>query len=66
MAAAASNVQRVKPLVIAAWVMIGITCLVSLIPGLGFATWLVAAPILFITLVAGIIVMTKGALCMGF
>jgi hypothetical protein len=52
-------------LVIASWLMIGVTCLVSLIPGVGFLTWLIAAPILLVTFVLGIVALNKGATTQG-
>ena len=54
-----------KGLVIASWLMIGVTCLVSLIPGVGFLTWLIAAPILLVTFVLGIVALNKGATTQG-
>ena len=49
-----------RSLIITAWVLMGIVCLVSVIPFLGFGSWLIAGPILFITLVMGIIVLSRG------
>jgi|GEM_PF-6858864 len=49
----------------ASWFLIIGTCAVSLIPALDFAAWLIAAPILFVTLVLGIIAMSKGATGQG-
>jgi hypothetical protein len=52
-------------LVIASWLMIGVTCLVSLLPGVGFLTWIIAAPILLVTFVLGIVALNKGATTQG-
>ena len=49
-----------RSLIIASWVLIGLVCLISVIPFLGFGSWLVAGPILFIALVMGIIVLARG------
>jgi hypothetical protein len=45
--------------------MIGVTCLVALIPGVGFITWLIAAPSLLVTFVLGIVALNKGATVQG-
>ena len=45
--------------------MIGVTCLISLIPGVGFLTWIVAAPILLVTFIMGIITLNKGKTLQG-
>ena len=60
-----SAVGNPKGLILGAWLMIGVTCLVSLIPGIGFATWLIAAPVLLITFILGIVALTKGATTQG-
>lgn len=62
--APASDHQN-RPLIIASWVMIGLVCLLSLVPFLGFGSWLIAAPVLFITLVMGIIVLSRGGTLPG-
>jgi len=54
-----------RPLIIASWVLIGLICLVSLIPFLGFGSWLIVGPVLFVTLVMGIIVLARGATLHG-
>jgi len=54
-----------KGAVIASWVMIILTCLVALIPGVGFLTWVIGAPILLITFILGIIVLSKGGTMQG-
>jgi hypothetical protein len=60
-----ANLRKSGGPVLASWVMIGVTCLVALIPGIGFLTWIIAAPILFITLVLGIVALNKGATTQG-
>lgn len=50
---------------IAAWIMIGLTCLVALIPGVGFVTWLIGGPVMLISLILGIIVLSKGGTIQG-
>lgn len=54
-----------RSLIITSWVLITLTCLVAIIPFLGFASWLVAAPILFITLIMGVIVLSRGGTLPG-
>ena len=45
---------------IAAWILIIFACTLALVPVLGFAVWLIAAPILLVTLVLGIIAASDG------
>lgn len=54
-----------RPLIIASWALIGLICLVSLIPFLGFGSWLIVGPVLFVTLVMGIIVLARGGTLHG-
>lgn len=54
-----------KGMAITAWIMIGVTCLISLIPGIGFITWLIGIPILLVTLILGIIIITKNGTGQG-
>ena len=54
-----------KGVIIASWVMIGVSCVASMIPVLGFAVWLVAGPILLITFILGIVVLAKGGTLQG-
>ena len=54
-----------KGLIIASWIMIGGTCLIAMIPGIGFATWLIAFPVLLVTFILGIIALTKGGTLQG-
>jgi hypothetical protein len=54
-----------KKLIIASWLMIGVTCLIALIPGVGFLTWIVGAPILLVTFILGILTLNKGKTLQG-
>lgn len=45
--------------------MLAIICLIAIIPALGFISWLIAIPVLLITLILGIIVLSKGATMQG-
>jgi len=54
-----------RSLIITCWVLIGLVCLVSVIPVLGFGSWLVAGPVLFTVLVMGIIVLARGGTLPG-
>ena len=49
----------------ASWLLLGLCCLGALIPGLGFGIWLIAAPILLITFILGIIAMARGGVLQG-
>jgi hypothetical protein len=54
-----------KNLILASWIMIGAICLVALIPGFGFLTWLIAFPVLLATLIMGILTLRKGRKLQG-
>jgi hypothetical protein len=54
-----------KKLILASWIMIGAICLVALIPGFGFLTWLIAFPVLLATLIMGILTLRKGSKLQG-
>lgn len=54
-----------KKLILASWLMIGVTCLVALIPGVGFLTWIIAFPVLLVTFILGILTLTKGRTMQG-
>ena len=57
--------QNPKKLILASWLMIGFTCLVALIPGVGFLTWILGAPILLVTFIMGILTLSKGRTTQG-
>jgi hypothetical protein len=57
--------QQNQGLVITSWALIGFVCLISLVPVLGFASWLIAGPVLFISLIMGIIVLARGGTLPG-
>lgn len=48
-----------------AWILMAVVAVISLIPVLGFASWLVAGPILFIAFVMIILVFAKGGVAHG-
>ncbi len=52
-------------LIITSWVLIALVCLLAVVPVFGFTSWVIAAPILFITLVMGIIVLSRGGTIPG-
>lgn len=56
---------QTRSLVITSWVLIAIVCFISLIPFVGFGSWLIAGPVLFITLIMGIIVLSRGGTLPG-
>jgi hypothetical protein len=49
----------------AGWTLLSLCCVASLIPGLGFGVWLIAAPLLLITFVLGIIAISRGGTLHG-
>lgn len=54
-----------RSVVIASWVLILLVCLLSLIPVLGFGAWLIAGPVLFVTLILGIVAIARGGTVQG-
>src|SRR5215510_10716352 len=54
-----------RSLIITSWVLISLVCLISMVPFLGFASWFIAGPILFIALVMGIIILCRGGTLPG-
>jgi DNA-directed RNA polymerase subunit RPC12/RpoP len=46
-------------------ILIGGVCLLSLIPVLGFLSWIIASPVLFITSIMGIVTLAKGGAAEG-
>jgi len=59
------SAHRNRSLITASWVLIVLVCLMSMIPFFGFASWVIAAPILFIPLVMGIIVLSRDGTVAG-
>ena len=61
------TVQTKKPtgLIIVSWCLLILTCLISMIPGVGFIAWLIGAPVLLVSLVCGIVAISKGASLQG-
>lgn len=57
--------QNYKGLARAAWIIIGVICLIALIPAIGLLTWFIAFPVLVATFVLGIIAITRGGTLQG-
>jgi len=57
--------QNYKGLARAAWIIIGVICLIALIPAVGLLTWFIAFPVLVATFVLGIIAITRGGTLQG-
>lgn len=57
--------QNYKGVALAAWIIIGVTCFIALIPAIGLLTWFIAIPVLLATFVLGIIAITKGGTLQG-
>ena len=53
--------SEVRSSVVASWVLLGITCLVSLIPCLGFLSWILGSATILIAVILGVVVITKGS-----
>ena len=54
-----------KGLVKSSWILILGACLISIIPFLGFASWLIAGPVFTATFIMAIMVMTRGGTLQG-
>jgi hypothetical protein len=52
--------KRYTGLAVTSWILIILTCLLSIIPVIGFATWLLAIIVVPLTLVFAIIILTRG------
>ena len=54
---------RKKPtaLLIISWILMIFLCLLSILPGIGFLSWLIGIPILILTFIFGILGVTRGA-----
>ena len=57
--------KNYKGLARAAWIIIGVICLIALIPAIGLLTWFIAFPVLVATFVLGIIAITRGGTLQG-
>lgn len=60
-----TEVKRSSGAVTASWILLVFACAGALIPGLGFAMWAIIAPILLITLVLGVLAISKGQTISG-
>ena len=60
-----SSSQDYKGAALAAWIILGLLCFVAMIPAIGLLTWFVAIPILVITFIIGIVVLSKGGTLSG-
>jgi hypothetical protein len=49
----------------AAWILLFLTCGISIVPFLGFGAWLIAAPVLLTTFILSIIVLSRGGTAEG-
>lgn len=49
----------------ASWILIAVACLISIIPVLGFASWLIAGPIFIATFVMAIMILSRGGTFQG-
>ena len=60
-----SHQQNYKVAALLSWIMIAGICFAALIPGIGFLTWIIGVPILLITFILGIIIISKGGTLHG-
>jgi hypothetical protein len=57
--------KSAKSLVSASWILLFLSCLGSLLPGLGFAVWIIAGPVLTVTFILSIMSISRGATLQG-
>lgn len=57
--------QNYKGAALAAWIILGLLCAFAMIPAIGLLTWFFAIPILVITFIIGIVVLSKGGTFQG-
>lgn len=57
---APQSAQDSKGLVVTSWILLGVTFVISLVPILGCASWLLAWPVAVATLIMAIIILTRG------
>jgi hypothetical protein len=49
----------------ASWILLALCCLGSLLPGIGFLVWVIVIPVLFVTLILGILAISRGGTVQG-
>jgi len=47
------------------WILLAVCCLFALIPGLGFAIWIIAPAVLLVTFILGCVAISRGGVLQG-
>jgi len=58
-------VQSYKGMAVASWILLGLTALLSIVPVLGFAAWILAFIVIPLALVLAIVILTRGGKTQG-
>ena len=54
-----------KGMAITSWILMIVTCLLSIIPVIGFATWVIAFVVIPLVIIFGIVILTRGGTGQG-
>ena len=52
-------VQHYKGMVVTSWILLGLTALLSIVPVLGFAAWILAFVVVPVSFILAIIILTR-------
>ena len=63
--AAAMPAKSYKGMAITSWILIAVTCLLAVVPVIGFATWVIALVVVPLTLIFAIVTLTRGGKAQG-
>jgi hypothetical protein len=58
-------VQSYKGMAVASWILLGLTALLSIIPVLGFASWILAFIVIPVAFILAIVILTRGGKAQG-
>jgi cytoskeletal protein RodZ len=58
-------VKSYKGMAITSWILIFLTCLIAVVPVIGFGTWLAALVVVPLTLIFAIVILTRGGKAQG-
>ncbi len=62
---AAVPAKSYKGMAITSWILIALTCLLAVVPVIGFATWVIALVVVPLTLIFAIVILTRGGKAQG-
>lgn len=62
---AAAPAKSYKGMAVTSWILIILTCLLAVVPVIGFATWVIALIVVPLTLIFAIVILTRGGKAQG-